>query len=79
MILRSSDKIRAEDLKLTDQADSSRSGFTLPPGGLDLIEVEKDLIKQALQMANNNQSEAARLLSIPRHVLLYRLEKFNLK
>lgn len=79
MILRSSNEIRVEDLKLMDQADTSPSDFILPPDGLDLIEVEKDLIRQALSMSGNNQSEAARLLSIPRHVLLYRLEKYNLK
>ncbi len=79
MILRSSNEIRAKDLKLTDHANASRSRFLLPSDGLDLIEVEKDLIRQALVKAGNNQSKAARLLSIPRHVLLYRLEKYNLK
>ena len=33
---------------------------------------------KALEMAGQNRSEAARLLKIPRHVLLYRIEKYGL-
>ena len=50
----------------------------LPPEGLSLEEVEKGLIRKALHKAGGNRSEAARLLKIPRHVLIYRLEKFDL-
>ena len=50
----------------------------LPPGGVDLQEVEEQLVRQALQRANNNQSKAARLLRISRDQLRYRMEKFNL-
>jgi two-component system NtrC family response regulator len=50
----------------------------IPPEGISLEEVEKVLVEKALKMSNGNRSEAARLLKIPRHVLIYRLEKFNL-
>ncbi|MEN8233064.1 MAG: helix-turn-helix domain-containing protein [Thermodesulfobacteriota bacterium] len=33
---------------------------------------------KAMQKSNGNRSQAARLLKIPRHVLIYRLEKFEL-
>ena len=50
----------------------------LPAGGVDLQEVEEQLVRQALQRADNNQSKAARLLRISRDQLRYRMEKFNL-
>ncbi|MEJ2034304.1 MAG: helix-turn-helix domain-containing protein [Deltaproteobacteria bacterium] len=40
--------------------------------------MEKGLIQKALAMSGGNRSEAARMLKIPRHVLIYRLEKFGL-
>ena len=50
----------------------------IPKEGISLEEVEKGLIQKALSLSSGNRSEAARLLRIPRHVLIYRLEKFNL-
>jgi two-component system NtrC family response regulator len=50
----------------------------IPEQGISLEEVEKCLIQKALAMSKGNRSEAARLLKIPRHVLIYRLEKFKL-
>jgi two-component system NtrC family response regulator len=43
-----------------------------------LQEIEKQAISQTLQKTNGNQSAAARILKIPRHVLLYRLKKYNI-
>jgi len=53
--------------------------FRLPEEGLSLAEVEKSLIRQALEQVGGNQSRAARLLGITRQTLLYRLEKHGLK
>ncbi len=50
----------------------------LPAGGISLDEVEKAVILQALERTNWNRSQAARFLRIPRHILLYRLQKFGL-
>lgn len=52
--------------------------FRLPPGGIDLEQVERELIRQALEIARGNKSQAARLLGLSRHTLLYRLEKHGL-
>jgi DNA-binding NtrC family response regulator len=46
---------------------------------LSLDNLEKRAIQMALQKAGGNQTKAAKLLDIPRHVLLYRLKKFNIK
>jgi len=52
---------------------------TLPPGGVDLEIVERDLIVKALRDAKNNRSRAARLLSITRSQLYYRMQKHGLE
>jgi DNA-binding NtrC family response regulator len=49
-----------------------------PSAGLVLEEVEKTLIKKALARARGNASQAARLLSISRNTLRYRMEKHGL-
>ncbi|QEK13342.1 sigma-54-dependent Fis family transcriptional regulator [Crassaminicella thermophila] len=53
--------------------------FILPEEGLNLEEVEKNLIEQALKKTNYNQTKAAKLLGITRHTLLYRMDKYNIK
>ena len=54
------------------------SALVLPQGGLDLREVENSLIRQALARANNNQTQAAKLLNLSRDAFRYRLEKLGL-
>ncbi|AWV88665.1 sigma-54-dependent transcriptional regulator [Bradymonas sediminis] len=57
--------------------DSGALPFQLPEGGLDLMALEKTIILAALAKMDGNQSATARYLNIPRHVLLYRLEKYE--
>lgn len=79
LILRRGNEIGVEFLNLPRREE--QGSFSLPDfpaDGVSLEEVEKELIRKALAASNNNRSEAARLLRIPRHVLLYRLEKFKL-
>ncbi|HCY87973.1 MAG TPA: DNA-binding response regulator [Desulfobacteraceae bacterium] len=79
IILRSGRKIEAGDLNLPgQQAQSSPLNPVIPDEGISLEEVEKAYVTKALEKAGQNRSEAARLLKIPRHVLLYRLEKYGL-
>ena len=51
--------------------------ITLPPGGVDIEEVEKDLIRQALDQTKWNQTRAAKLLHLTRDALRYRMQKFG--
>ncbi len=81
--LRDSDRITPDDVptELTGAPPERIEGdlpFTLPPGGLDLMALERDVIVATLRMLSGNQSAAARYLRIPRHVLVYRLEKFGI-
>ncbi|MBD1400505.1 sigma-54-dependent transcriptional regulator [Pelovirga terrestris] len=64
---------------LSGDSVKTTSPFVLPTTGYPLEELEKSAIRQALQLSSGNQTRAAELLHIPRHVLLYRLEKFGLK
>ena len=50
--------------------------FVLPPEGISLDAVEEDLIRQALEMAVGNKTQAARLLGLSRATLLYRIDKY---
>ena len=41
-------------------------GFRLPPAGFSLEHFQQDLVRQALDMAGNNQTQAAKLLGLTR-------------
>ncbi|MGE5850396.1 MAG: sigma-54-dependent transcriptional regulator [Candidatus Methylomirabilota bacterium] len=51
--------------------------IALPQEGLRLEEVERDLVRQALQATEGNQVRAARLLGISRDALRNRMKKFG--
>ena len=50
----------------------------IPPEGLSLYEVEKQIIIQALQKSDNNQTKTSKLLGISRDVLRYKIKKYRL-
>ena len=50
----------------------------LPEGGVSLIELEKEVIRRALAMCGGNRSRTADFLDIPRHILVYRISKYEL-
>jgi DNA-binding NtrC family response regulator len=78
VILRKSKIINIEDLNLINPKKSfSTQNIFIPDQGISLEVIEKNYILKALEKANQNRSKAARLLKIPRHVLLYRLEKYG--
>jgi len=54
------------------------TGYTLPEQGINMEQLEIDLIRQALQHANGNKSRAARLLGLSRDAFMYRLKKHGL-
>jgi len=72
--------LHAEDLphEMMPEVAANEHLFTLPPTGINLAQVELDLIEQALEMAAGNRSRAARLLGISRDTLLYRMQKYSL-
>jgi len=54
------------------------SDFKLPEVGIQLDELEANMILQALNRTNGNRSKSARLLGISRDTLLYRIQKHGL-
>ena len=56
-----------------------RSGMVinLPPSGIDLAGLERELMMQALALTDNNRSRAARLLGLTRDQIRYRMSKFQ--
>jgi two-component system, NtrC family, response regulator AtoC len=51
----------------------------MPEAGLSLADHERMLLAQALEKANGNQTQAAKLLHITRDTLRYKMKKFNLR
>ncbi|MCY7345462.1 MAG: sigma-54 dependent transcriptional regulator [Pyrinomonadaceae bacterium] len=52
--------------------------FELPAENISLDEVEREIIRYALDMHNGNQSQTARYLGITRSALIYRMQKSGL-
>jgi two-component system, NtrC family, response regulator AtoC len=53
------------------------TAFRLPPEGIDIEEVEKELIRQALESTEWNQSKAAKKLNLGIDAFRYRMKKFG--
>jgi DNA-binding NtrC family response regulator len=51
----------------------------LPAEGLSLVDLERRVIERALRLKAGNITQAAAYLRIPRHVLVYRLEKYGIR
>ena len=64
---------------LARPASTAELPFELPDSEFNLVEHEKQLIIATLEKFAGNRSAAARYLQIPRHVLLYRLEKYDIQ
>jgi DNA-binding NtrC family response regulator len=66
--------------KIRSLPSSARSQIVeLPPDGYSLEAVEKEVVVQALERNDWNQTRAAAFLQVPRHTLIYRMEKYDIK
>jgi len=70
--------IDAPESSRDGQASVSTSRIELPAQGISLVDLEREVIIRALEMNRYNQTQTAKFLRIPRHVLLYRIEKFGI-
>ncbi|MFB3895139.1 MAG: sigma-54-dependent transcriptional regulator [bacterium] len=52
--------------------------FRIPPEGISLKDVEKQLIMQALEMTHWIQKDAAKLLGLSRRAMNYRIEQYGI-
>ncbi|TYO97135.1 two component Fis family sigma54 specific transcriptional regulator [Geothermobacter ehrlichii] len=66
-----------EIVSRTPAVASGPIGFQLPPEGIDIEDVERELIRQALELADGNQSKAAKKLNLGIDAFRYRMKKFG--
>jgi DNA-binding NtrC family response regulator len=80
VILRKGDRITVSDLPdeiaRPEKETKVSGGITAT---VSLADNEIGLITDALKRAGWNQSKAAKMLDIPRHVLIYRMKKYGIK
>jgi two-component system NtrC family response regulator len=81
LIMRNNDVIERDELpeKLRGQRSSGNAIVKLPNEGYSLEQLERDVVVQALERNSWNQAAAARFLRIPRHTLIYRIEKYGIE
>lgn len=86
LIMRSGDTITLDDLP--DKIRTGGTGFdaatktgtviNLPDEGYSLEQLEREVVVEALERNSWNQTAAAKFLRIPRHTLIYRIEKYGI-
>ncbi len=80
LIMRNSDVINIDELpeKLLENGASGSAILKLPDEGYSLEQLEREVVVEALERNSWNQTAAARFLRIPRHTLIYRIEKYGI-
>ncbi|MFH2055936.1 MAG: sigma 54-interacting transcriptional regulator, partial [bacterium] len=81
MVLRHGDELDAKALPADFGEFDPRQAATANAEELQvtsLAQVEREAILRALERSGGNKSKAAKLLNVPRHVLIYRLKKYDL-
>lgn len=81
VLMADGDIISPEDLHLPCQIDIFKYDYStikIPPSGLDLEEVEKGLILQALKLCDWIQKDASKLLRVSVRVLNYKIKRFGI-
>ncbi len=80
MLLTESNELNEAQFSMLNAADAELSmGMGLPTGGINLEELERSLVVQALERSGWNQTKAAALLGLNRDQIRYRIEKFKLE
>jgi transcriptional regulator with GAF, ATPase, and Fis domain len=80
MLLSESDTLTADDFTLGGAAAAPLSDrVALPASGIDLEQLERSLVVQALERTGWNQTRASALLGLNRDQIRYRIEKFHLE
>lgn len=86
LIMRVSDTIALSELpdkmRMAEVTPASAplqgSIINLPDDGYSLEQLEREVVIEALMRTGWNQTAAARFLRIPRHTLIYRIEKYGI-
>jgi two-component system response regulator AtoC len=79
MLLAEGATLEASDFPIATAAGQQIThAFELPAGGIELDQIERSLVEQALARCDWNQTRAAALLGLNRDQIRYRIEKFSL-
>jgi transcriptional regulator with PAS, ATPase and Fis domain len=78
MLLSVRDQLDVRDFESVGHAGGTADAFELPASGVDLEQLERSLVDQALRRCGGNQTRAAGLLGMNRDQIRYRVEKFGL-
>jgi transcriptional regulator with PAS, ATPase and Fis domain len=78
MLLSEGDRLDAKDFPAMTKAVSAGNEFELPATGVDLEQLERSLLIQALKRSGGNQTRAGTLLGLNRDQIRYRIDKFDL-
>jgi len=78
MLLAEHETLGVNDFTLGAGAVRLSDRVELPAGGIDLDQLERSLVVQALERTGWNQTRAAALLGLNRDQIRYRVEKFGL-
>jgi len=78
MLLSDSERLDGRDFAGLTTATGAGNDFELPATGVDLEQLERSLLIQALRRSGGNQTRAGTLLGLNRDQIRYRIEKFGL-
>jgi DNA-binding NtrC family response regulator len=78
MLLSDGERLEASDFSMAKGAVSAGDDFELPAAGVDLEQLERSLVIQALKRSGGNQTKAGTFLGLNRDQVRYRIEKFGL-
>jgi len=79
MLLAEGDTLMADDFTLAAGGVALSEQVDLPAAGINLEELERSLLVQALERTKWNQTKAAALLGLNRDQIRYRIEKYHLE
>lgn len=79
IVMTTGEKLDADDIRLDmNLRPRVQQGEMGLPEGMSLDQYEQELIRTALKQANNNKSQAARILGLTRNSLRYRLTQMGI-
>jgi two-component system, NtrC family, response regulator AtoC len=78
MLLAEGSWLEPQDFPVLAAQRQAVHGVALPSEGVDLEQLERSLVVQALERSGYNQTRAATLLGLNRDQIRYRIEKFGL-
>jgi DNA-binding NtrC family response regulator len=79
MLLVEGPELTADQFPVVSGVHRLSEAVELPPTGIDLEQLERSLVVQALERSAWNQTKAATLLGLNRDQIRYRIEKFKLE